>query len=327
MRCDGVAADALRESVMLAQRTEELGYHRYWVAEHHNATSFTSTCPEILIAQIAAHTSTIRVGSGGVMLRNYSALKVAEQFRVLEAFYPGRMDLGIGRATGADPVAAKALAHPRPLISSDEFPRQVADLLGYFNGGSEESEAFAQVRAQPGVGPTSQSNLEVWLLGSSRETAQMAARLGLPFSFACFLNADMWAGAGVLSEYRQTFRASRFAQEPKTSLALELLCAPTDKEAEHLALSRSFDLVARNYGFQGLLPPDEVAKLSLSDEARALMNHSLKRCIVGSPQRITEMVHAVAQRYETQEIFILTNCYSFEDRVRSYELLTANLNA
>jgi alkanesulfonate monooxygenase SsuD/methylene tetrahydromethanopterin reductase-like flavin-dependent oxidoreductase (luciferase family) len=155
----------------------------------------------------------------------------------------------------------------------------------------------------------------------------MAAHLGLPFSFPCFLNTDMWVGAGAMLEYRQTFRASRFAQEPKTSLALELLCAPTDKEAEHLALSRSFDVVARNYGFQGLLPPDEVTKLTLTDEARWVMNHSMKQCIVGSPQRIRQIIHAIAQRYETQEFFILTNCYSFEDRVRSYELLAASLNA
>src|SRR5260221_7013642 len=146
MRHDGVAAEALRESVKLAQKTEELGYHRYWVAEHHNATSFASTSPELLIAQIAAHTSTIRVGSGGVMLRNYSSLKVAEQFRVLEAFYPGRVDLGIGRATGGDPGAAKALAHPRTLINPDGFQNQLADLLAFLDGCTAEPEPFGQVR-------------------------------------------------------------------------------------------------------------------------------------------------------------------------------------
>ncbi|HEX8686533.1 MAG TPA: MsnO8 family LLM class oxidoreductase, partial [Pyrinomonadaceae bacterium] len=210
MRHDGAAADALRESVGLARRAEALGYHRFWVAEHHNATSFASTSPEILIAQIGAHTSTIRVGSGGVMLRNYSALKVAEQFRVLEAFYPGRVDLGLGRATGGDPGAAKAMAHPREVINKDEFPRQVADLLGYLAAGTGEPEAFAHVRAQPGVGPKSESNLEVWLLGSGRSTARTAALTGLPFAFAGFLNGDPFAGVDVLAEYRRTFRPSRF---------------------------------------------------------------------------------------------------------------------
>ena len=260
MRHGGIAAEALRESVVLARRAEALGYYRYWVAEHHNATSFASTSPEILIAQIGAHTNTIRVGSGGVMMRNYSAFKVAEQFRVLEAFYPGRIDLGLGRATGGDVGAAKALAHPRDVINSSEFPQQVADLLGYLAGVAEEPEAFAQVMAQPGFGPKSESNLEVWLLGSGRSTAQTAATLGLPFAFAGFLNSDPYVGVDVVSEYRRTFRPSRFAAAPKTSVALEVLCAPTDDEGRHLALSRGFDIVARNYGLQGLLPADEVAK-------------------------------------------------------------------
>lgn len=324
MRHDGVAADALRESVILAQRMEGLGYHRYWVAEHHNATSFASTCPEILIAQIGAHTSTIRVGSGGVMLRNYSALKVAEQFSVLDAFYPGRLDLGVGRATGGDAGAAKVLAHPRPIISPDEFPNQVADLLGHLGGGIEESVPFAEVRAQPGLGLKSQSSLEVWLLGSGRATAQTAALLGLPFSFACFLGGDAHAGAEVVSEYRRTFRPSRFAKEPKTSIAVELICAPTDDEGKHLALSRSFDVIARNYGFQGLLPPEEVEKFSVSEEARRLMDRSMNRCIAGSPRRIRAAIEAMARRYETGEVCILTNCYRFEDRLRSYELIAAS---
>jgi luciferase family oxidoreductase group 1 len=324
MRHDGFAGEALRESVILAQKTEELGYHRYWVAEHHNATSFACTSPELLIAQIAARTSTIRVGSGGVMLLNYSSLKVAEQFRVLEAFYPGRVDLGIGRATGGDPAAAKALAHPRPLIDPDEFQNQVTDLLGFLDAGTEESQPFAQVRAQPGLGLESQSSLEVWLLGSGRGSAQTAAFLGLPFSFAAFLNDDPCAGTAILSEYRQVFRPSRFASEPKTSVALEVLCAPTDDEAQYLALSRSFDIVARNYGFQGLLPSDEVAKFSMSDEARRFMEHSMKRCFVGSPPRMRKIIEELAQRYETPEICLLTNCYSFEHRIRSYELVAAS---
>ena len=325
MRHDGVAADALRESVSLARRAEGLGYHRYWTAEHHNATSFAGTSPEILIAQVCAHTSTIRVGSGGVMLRNYSAFKVAEQFRVLEAFYPGRVDLGLGRATGGDPGAAKALAHPRDVINADEFPRQVTDLLGYLAGGTEESHAFAQVRAQPGLGPKSESSLAVWLLGSGRSTAQTAALMGLPFAFAGFLNSDPFVGVEVVAEYRRTFRPSRFGAEPKTAVALELLCAPNDDEGRHLALSRSFDVVSRNYGIQGLLPADEVAKFPMSEAARSCVDDVMKQCVAGGPRRVGETVEAVARRYETSEIFVLTNCYSFEDRVRSYELVAASL--
>lgn len=325
MRHGGVAAEALRESVALARRAEALGYHRYWVAEHHNATSFASTAPEILIAQIGAHTSTIRVGSGGVMLRNYSALKVAEQFRVLEAFYPGRVDLGLGRATGGDAGAAKALAHPREVIDSGEFPQQVADLLGYLAGADGEPSPFARVMAQPGFGPQSESNLTVWLLGSGRSTAQTAAALGLPFAFAGFLNSDPYVGVDVVSEYRRTFRPSRFASEPQTSVALELLCAPTDEEGRHLSLSRAFDIVARNFGLQGLLPADEVAKFPMSEEARRYVDDAMRQCVAGGPRHVGETVEAVARRYETAEIFVLTNCYSFEDRVRSYELVAESL--
>ena len=184
MRRGGTASDALRESVRLAQVAEELGYRRYWVAEHHNSNSFTGTCPELLIGQIAANTHTIRVGSGGVMLPHYSALKVAEQFRILESFYPGRIDLGIGRAPGSDQLTAAALVYPRPQMDIQHFPRQVIDLLGFLSGNMEQGHPLAGVHAQPGPEPDSVP--EVWLLGSSDFSARLAGTLGMPFSFADF---------------------------------------------------------------------------------------------------------------------------------------------
>src|SRR5579871_96446 len=178
VRKGGTAADALRESVQLAQLVEQMGYARYWVAEHHNTGTFAGTSPEILIGQIAAATTSIRVGSGGVMLSHYSALKVAEQFRILEAFYPGRIDLGIGRAPGSDQLTAAALAYPKQPMDVQHFPRQVVDLINYLNGSQEDGHPFAAIKPQPG--PLLPDKPEVWLLGSSDYSAQVAAVLGLP---------------------------------------------------------------------------------------------------------------------------------------------------
>ena len=172
IRKGGHPSEALRETVQLAQRAEDFGYGRYWVAEHHNSASFTGTSPEILIGQIAANTDTIRVGSGGVMLSHYSALKVAEQFRILDAFYPGRIDLGIGRAPGSDRLTAAALSHPRPPVDVlREFPQMVGDLLGFLNGTLPEGHPLHEITAQPGTQPDTVP--EVWLLGSSDYSAQL----------------------------------------------------------------------------------------------------------------------------------------------------------
>ncbi len=179
LRRGGNAAEALRESVELAKAAERAGFARYWVTEHHNTGALAGTSPEILIGQIAARTSSIRVGSAGVMLSHYSALKVAEQFSVLNSFYPGRIDLGIGRAPGSDQLTAQALADPRPEVDIMSFPRQVTDLLSYFHGFAEQAHPFSAIRAHPGPAPEGQP--EVWLLGSSDYSARLAAHLGLPF--------------------------------------------------------------------------------------------------------------------------------------------------
>src|SRR4051812_30830971 len=207
VRRGGTAAQALHESVELARVAERLGYHRYWVAEHHSAANFAGTAPEILIGQIAANTSTIRVGSGGVMLSHYSALKVAEQFRVLDAFFPGRLDVGIGRAPGSDPMTAAALSHPRPQADLRSFPQQVVDLLGFLGLLQRQEQSASRTKAPPGG--ARRSFPDVWLLGSTSYSARLAGQLGLPFAFADFFGNTSAVGPIAASAYRNAFQPTR----------------------------------------------------------------------------------------------------------------------
>ena len=322
MRKGGRPADALRETVALAQHAERFGYQRYWVAEHHNSTSFTGTSPELLIGQIAASTERIRVGSGGVMLSHYSALKVAEQFRILDAFYPDRIDLGIGRAPGSDRLTAAALSHPRPPVDViREFPQMVGDLLGFLNGNMPEGHPLHQIKAQPGGAP--ETVPEVWLLGSSDYSAQLAAHMGLPFSFADFFGNTSEYGPRVADLYRQMFQPSDYISEPRVNVGLQVICAPTNADASFIGSSRSLNKVVSALGLTtgGLLPPDEAVDWPLDDRAREYMAQSTQSYIEGDPDEVREGILASAERYQTADIGVVTNCYYFEDRVRSYELV------
>ncbi len=320
MRKGGTATDALRETVALAQVVERLGYHRYWVAEHHSSGSFTGTSPEILVGQIAANTQTIRVGSGGVMLSHYSALKVAEQFRVLESFYPSRIDLGIGRAPGSDQLTAAALAYPRSQVDIRHFPQQMKDLLGFVIGELEPGHPFTGIKAQPGEN-SCESTPKVWLLGSSDYSGRLAALLGLPFSFAGFFG-DLPHGPQVADLYRREFRPSTVLAEPKFNVAVQALCAPTEEEALFLGSSRNLNKAGTLLGLnQGLLSPDEAAAYPLTDEARLFIEGFRKGYVDGDPRQVHEGILAVAERYATRDISIVTNAYAHETRVRSYTLI------
>ncbi len=320
IRRGGAAADALHESVRLAQIAERLGYARYWVAEHHYTGSFAGTSPEILVGQIAAATNTIRVGSGGVMLSHYSALKVAEQFRILESFFPGRIDLGIGRAPGSDRLTAAALAHPRPEMDIQYFPQQVVDLLGFLHGAIDPEHPFAQIQVQPG--PRPEGAPTVWLLGSSDYSARLAGMLGLPFAFADFFGHTAGIGPAVADLYRREFRPSVFGQEPSVNVTVQVVCAPTEAEAVRVAASRKFMRASRLMGLRGgLLPPEEAAAYPLSDEVRRSVEESSRSAIDGSPEQVRGGILQVAESYGTTDVGVVTNCYAFEDRVRSYELV------
>ena len=320
IRKGGSAADALRESVKLAQIAEGLGYSRYWVAEHHNSGSFAGTSPEVLIAQIATNTHSIRVGSGGVMLSHYSALKVAEQFRILESFFPGRIDLGIGRAPGSDRLTAAALVHPRPEADIRKFPQQVIDLISFLSGTTSEEHSFAGLRAQPG--PLPDSLPEVWLLGSSFYSAQLAAVLGLPFAFADFFGTAGSHGPEAVALYRQEFQPSATLAQPRTNVTLQVICAPSEDEAQFLASSRNVNKVNQALGgSHGLLPPEEAVSYPMVQGAKIYIDHLSQGYIDGGPQQVREMIVQSAERYGTNDIGVVTNCYSFEARVRSFQLV------
>jgi luciferase family oxidoreductase group 1 len=320
VRQGGTAADALRESVRLAQIAERLGYARYWVAEHHNSGSFAGNSPEILIGQIAAATHTIRVGSGGVMLSHYSALKVAEQFRMLETLFPGRIDLGIGRAPGSDQLTSAALSYPRPQADIQEFPGQVADLIGFLHGAIDPAHPFAKINVQPG--PSPETAPQIWLLGSSDYSARLAAMLGLPFAFADFFGRTAAIGPRVADLYRREFRPTAFGQAPRLNVTVHVMCAPTEEEARFLALSRKFQRGARHLGLRaGLLSPDEVANQPWPDEVRRAAEEAGGGAIDGDPDQVREQLLERSETYGTTDVGIVTNCYAFEARACSYELV------
>jgi luciferase family oxidoreductase group 1 len=321
LRAGGTAADALKETVRLAQRCEALGYERYWVAEHHNSTNFAGTAPEILIGQIAANTDRIRVGSAGVMLTHYSSLKVAEQFRILSAFYPGRIDLGIGRAPGSDQRTAFALVHPKPMANVEYFPRMVQDLMAFLEDRIPEGHDFAGIRAQPG--PSMEGAPEVWLLGSSDYSAQLAALLGLPFAFADFFGYASAHGPEVAAMYREGFKASEYLKEPKMNVTLQVLCAETDERARFIGSSKRLQVAQSRTGHrrQPLLAPEEAYEVVTNPEAESIIGQYTGHIIEGSPETVKAAILEAGEKYGTTDIGIATTPYGYEDRVRSYELL------
>lgn len=321
VRRGGTPSEALRESVQLAQFAEDVGYQRYWVAEHHNSNSYAGTSPELLVGQIAAVTDRIRVGSGGVMLSHYSALKVAEQFSVLDSFYPDRIDLGIGRAPGSDVLTAAALVHPRQQMDIGQFPHMVRNLLGFIKGEMEEGNPLRNIKAQPGGPP--ETAPRVWILGSSDYSARLAATLGLPFSFADFFGNTGDYGPMVAELYRREFQPSEHLSAPKLNVGLQVVCAPTDEEAWFVGASRRIGKALSSMGLTttGMLPPEEAVDWPVPDEVKAHMEESTIGYIEGGPQRVREGILAASERYQTGDLAVITNCYYFEHRVRSYELV------
>ncbi len=316
IRAGGTPAQAIAETIELAQYCEQLGYHRYWLAEHHNAEGLAGTAPEILIARIAAATTAIRVGSGGVMLSHYSALKVAETFRMLETLYPGRIDLGIGRAPGSDPRTAQALRHGPGALPIEYFPAQIADLLAYLNDAVPPDHPFAGVRAMP-VGPTVP---EFWVLGSSDQSAAYAAHFGLPFSFAHFITERM--GPEIMQAYRDSYRPSAAYPKPRGSIGVFVLCADTEAEAERLAASRDLWRLRLDQGIISPVPSvEEALAYPYSDAERARIAYNRRRQIVGTPEQVKARLLELGARYGVDEFVIVSICYDFAARKRSYELI------
>lgn len=316
IRAGCTPADAVRESVELARVCDRLGYHRYWLAEHHASAGLAGAAPEILIGHIAQATRHIRVGSGGVMLNHYSALKVAECFRMLETLHPGRIDLGLGRAPGSDQRTMQVLRAGPGSAPVDYYPRQVLDTIGFLNDALEPDHPFFGIEAQP-KGPTAP---EVWLLGSSADSASYAAHFGLPFSFAHFIAPR--GGDQVTAAYRQAFRPSYYCPVPTTSVGVFALAADTDERAQYLVKSRNLWLVRLMKGELAPFPtPEEADAYDYGPHDLAILEANRGRSIAGDAAAVRSQLMALAERYGTDELVIVTISHDFDARVRSYELL------
>jgi luciferase family oxidoreductase group 1 len=309
-------SDALAHSTELARRAEDLGYTRMWVAEHHNMPGIASSAPAVLIAHLASVTSRMRVGSGGVMLPNHPPLVVAEQFGMLEALHPGRIDLGIGRAPGTDQVTAAALRRTADALSAEDFPEQLMDLLGFFTGDFPPGHPFGAITAVPGRG----NMPSIWLLGSSGYSAQVAGVLGLPFAFAHHFSAENTIPA--LRLYRKTFRPSRVLPAPYALIGVAAICAETDERASWLAGPGILSFVRLRAGRPGPFPsPDEAAAHSYTDFERAIAERRQANQVIGSPGRVRRALDDLVAATGADELMITTMVHDHEDRFRSYELI------
>lgn len=312
-------AQAVHETLKLAQAAERLGYYRYWLAEHHAIAALADPCPEILATRVAAATSTLRVGTGGVLLPYYSPFKVAEQFRMLEALYPGRIDLGIGRAPGGDQMTALAMGQGR-YPGAENFAEQVQYLVAYLDETLPVNHPFAAVRAMP-AGPTAP---EVWLLGSSDYSGALAAELGLRFAFAHFISAE--GGDAVMREYRRRYRPSRREPEPHTLLCVFVICAETAEEAERLTASVNLRRLNMDYGVNAPVPNhDEAARYPYTEADRRRIAFHRRRVVAGTPDVVRARLLDLAAAYGAEELMAITITGDYGSRLRSYELLAAAL--
>lgn len=302
--------DAIEATIALVRRCEELGYRRYWCAEHHASHNLADASPEILLARLTAETSTIRLGTGGIMLPHYSAFKVAESFRMLEALAPGRIDLGVGRAPGGTRLASAALESRNPAL----FPQQVVDTIGFMERTLEPEHPLTGLWASP----AGDSIPEVWLLGSSDYGALLAAQLGLPYSFAHFIGGDY---PEITRAYRERFTPSHLCAEPHVMVTLAAIVAPTDAEAERLALPSLLQRLRRLRGIQAPFPTVEEAEAYPWTARERDEVAQTRRVISGAPETVRARLEALAAEYGADELMVLTIAPSYELRQRSYELL------
>jgi luciferase family oxidoreductase group 1 len=305
------AGDALRNTLDLARAADRLGYARYWLAEHHGTPGLACASPEVMIGPVAAATTSLRVGSGGIMLPHYSPLKVAETFSMLSGLFSGRIDLGIGRAPGSSQAIARALQRDRRLPLPDDFPNQLTELLGYFESSLTHPASPAMRFESP----------EVWLLGSSPQSAVWAAENGLPYAFADFINPE---GAPFAASYRLTFRQSNRLHQPKVAVCAWAVCAETEMEALRLSLSARMMMLLLFRGVLIPVPPIEKAEEFLAKEGLAPQSLPIRRRIIaGDPQQVRAALESVAAEYGAEEVCVVNILYDHAARVRSYELIAA----
>ncbi|MGY8607898.1 LLM class flavin-dependent oxidoreductase [Bacillus altitudinis] len=320
---DATPAEALKQTVELAKQAEKWGYHRFWVSEHHFSNRLAGSSPEVLLGHLSAVTSHIRIGSGGVMLPHYSAYKVAENFRVLEALAPGRIDLGIGRAPGGMPISSIALHHGERKRLGDQYPEQVEELRVYLHDLADEFYPLPHLTASPKV----ETAPEVWMLGSSGGSARLAAKAGAGYTFALFINGE--GGEDSVSQYISRFEPSEFGDEPRVSLAVFVLCAETEEQAEKLAVSLDLSLLASEQGQNlGGFPSFEQAKVySYSPYEQKRVAANRQRMVVGTPSSVKQQLTALAKAYRTDEVIAVTITHHIQDRLTSYRLLKEAFDA
>ena len=308
------ARDAISHTMALARRCDELGYHRYWVAEHHASDSLASSSPEILITRLAAETERIRVGSGGVMLSHYSPYKVAENFRMLEVLYPGRIDLGVGRAPGSDGLTAAALAYGNPL-GIEYYPAKVKDLVAFVSGRTPITEAFRDLKATPKAATAPQ----MWLLGSSYDSAAYAARLGLAYSHAHFIAPQLAIEA--MQQYRERF-APEHLTKPYSSVGVFAIAAEDAERADVFRRMREIQRIRRDRGQRGPAPTlEEAAAWPFTDEELDAMKSRRSRQIIGTAEEVKADIEDLMARSGADEAVLLTITPAFEDRMKSYQLI------
>ena len=302
------AQDALANTLDLARHAESWGYHRYWLAEHHNMPGIASAATSVVIGHVAAGTRTIRVGAGGIMLPNHAPLVIAEQFGTLASLFPGRIDLGLGRAPGTDMATARALR--RHMEASDQFPEDVMELLNYLDAPHPD----ARIRAVPGEG----TQVPVWILGSSLYGAQLAAYLGLPYAFASHFAPAMLADA--IETYRATFRPSQWLEQPYFMLAAGVCGAESDAEADYLRSSQILAFARLRSGKAGKLPAPQADLSEVPPAMRAEVDRALSCSAVGSPATVRAQIQALIARYQPDEILLTGMIHNHSARLRSFEI-------
>ncbi len=310
------ASDAFANTVDLAQHCERFGYHRYWVSEHHNSDGLAGAAPELLVGRIAAATETITVGSGGVMLSHYSPYKVAESFLTLDAMFPGRIELGVGRAPGSDPLTMYALAASESLRPVEQYPSMVRELMGFLDGDLPDDSPFrGRVRAVPTAAGESPP---VWLLSSSPDSASFAAHFGLPLAWAHFFSPAN--GPSIVEAYRRQYRPSERYPEPIVAIAAGVVCADTQEAAAEAASSVQ---LWRARGLAGPIPSlDDVRNAAPNPLAvEAVTGHGRKPMAIGTPDRVLSDLEDLGAEHGTDDVFVVTITWDHQTRVRSYELV------
>ncbi len=314
------AKDAIHETVNLAHVAEKLGFHRFWLAEHHNMKGLACPCPEILLSAIGCKTRKIRIGSGGVLLPYYQALKVGETFKMLEALFPERVDLGIGRAPGGDRLAAMAL-NPHAFANPDSFPSQVVQTVSWVRGEDSDTTLAQTVTAMP----TSDTAPEVWLLGSSNYSSTLASQLGLRFAFAHFISTT--EGQNASKFYRRNFKKNSYEEKPYNMVCVSVICANTSDEARYLAGPISHRRLQMAKGKENVIQSTKTAGLNCySDEDRVIMESNLDRSIIGDPNFIKCRLLQIKDDFEADELMILTITGDYQSRIKSYELIAKVFN-